>query len=109
MDALKERHCVNCQPGTPALDAEQQRELGLEIPQWTNEAGARLKREFRFPSYAAGITWVQEVAKLADREKHHPDLHIYYRKVVVELWTHTVNGLSDNDYILAAKIDAISM
>jgi len=52
-----------------------------------------------------GARWVPLIGELADSEDHHPDLHLFYKKVVVELWTHTVNGLSENDFILAAKFD----
>jgi 4a-hydroxytetrahydrobiopterin dehydratase len=106
MTKLSERKCARCKPGTPPLSEAQQAELGREIPGWTNEAGKKIRREFTFPTYATGVSWVSKIAALADAEAHHPDIHIYYRKVVVESWTHTVNGLSENDYILAAKLDA---
>jgi 4a-hydroxytetrahydrobiopterin dehydratase len=52
-----------------------------------------------------GVAWVQQAGAISDQEDHHPDIHIFYRRVVLDLWTHTVNGLSENDYILAAKLD----
>lgn len=109
MSKLKERHCVNYRAGTPAISTQQQHELGSEVPLWENDSGVRLKREVQFKTYAASIEWVQQVALIAEREKHHPDIHIYYRRIVLELWTHTVKGLSENDYIMAAKIDALAL
>jgi 4a-hydroxytetrahydrobiopterin dehydratase len=67
--------------------------------------GSKIKREYRFKSYLDGVAWVQRAAEISDAEDHHPDIRILYRKVQVEFWTHTVNGLSENDYILAAKLD----
>ena len=106
MSGLVDRKCKDCKPGSPALTDAEQQELSREIPEWKNIEGKKIQREFKFPSYAAAIDWVQKIAKIADAENHHPDLHIFYRKVVVEFWTHTVKGLSENDYILAAKFDA---
>lgn len=65
----------------------------------------KLRREYKFKTYMDGVSWVQSAGQISDQEDHHPDIHIFYRRVVVEVWTHTVNGLSENDYILAAKLD----
>lgn len=107
MSPLAERKCVECKPGTPALSPEGQTLLGREIPLWENVDGQRIRRTYSFKSYMAGVAWVQSAALLADEEDHHPDIHIFWRKVVVELWTHTVKGLSENDFILAAKLDRL--
>ena len=106
MGLLVAKRCVNCAPGSAALGLEQQRELGSEVPEWTNVEGTRIQREYRFKTYMDGVAWVQQAAAISDREDHHPDMLVRYRKVLVEVWTHTVNGLSENDYILAAKLDA---
>jgi 4a-hydroxytetrahydrobiopterin dehydratase len=107
MTTLAERRCESCAPGTPALSAQEQEQLGRQTPNWSSIDGKRIQCEFRFKTYMDGVTWVQLVAQTADANDHHPDIHIFYRKVVIELWTHTVHGLSENDYILAAKIDAL--
>jgi 4a-hydroxytetrahydrobiopterin dehydratase len=106
MSILVSKRCVNCPTGAPALTSEQQAALGREVPDWINLSGSRIQREYRFKSYMDGITWVQQAGAIADGEDHHPDIVVRYRKVLVEVWTHTVNGLSENDYILAAKLDA---
>jgi len=102
---LVERRCAACAPGTPALSPEQRAELGKEVPAWSVVDGVKIRREYRFKTYMDGARWVPLIGELADSEDHHPDLHLFYKKVVVELWTHTVNGLSENDFILAAKFD----
>lgn len=107
MTTLTERRCESCAAGTPALTSEQQEQLGREIPLWTNVEGQRIRREYKFKTYMDGVTWVQQVGLAADADDHHPDIHIFYRKVLIELWTHTVHGLSENDYILAAKLDKL--
>jgi 4a-hydroxytetrahydrobiopterin dehydratase len=105
MTGLADRRCVACAKGTPPLSKEAQSELGASIPNWENVDGVKLRREYRFKSYLDGVAWVQQVGEIAELEDHHPEIKILYRKVQIEVWTHTVNGLSDNDYILAAKLD----
>jgi 4a-hydroxytetrahydrobiopterin dehydratase len=107
MSKLVDRKCDACAKGTPALTVEQQEEFGREVPAWTVVDGARIQREYRFKTYMDGVRWVQLIGQAADAEDHHPDIHVFYKKVLVELWTHTVHGLSENDYILAAKFDLI--
>ena len=67
--------------------------------------GSKLRREYKFKTYMDGVSWILLAGDISDQEDHHPDLHVFFRRVVVEVWTHTVNGLSENDYILAAKLD----
>jgi 4a-hydroxytetrahydrobiopterin dehydratase len=82
-------------------------ELGRQIPGWNVVDGRKISREYRFKAYMDGANWVPVIGEVADREDHHPDIQLLYRKVIVELWTHTVNGLSENDYIVAAKLDQL--
>jgi 4a-hydroxytetrahydrobiopterin dehydratase len=105
MSDLINKKCVPIPPGTAALSAEILSELGQQVPEWSVVDGKKIRRVFKFKSYLAGANWVPAIAELAEREDHHPDIQLLYRKVVVEFWTHTVNGLSENDYILAAKVD----
>jgi 4a-hydroxytetrahydrobiopterin dehydratase len=107
MSYLLQKQCVDYKPGSSALSTEDQQLLGAEVPLWENLDGQRIRRTFKFQSYIAGVSWVQSAALIADQEDHHPDIHIYWRKVIVELWTHTVKGLSENDFIVAAKLDQL--
>lgn len=106
--ALKEKHCVPCEGGSEPLSASEVTKLMKEIPKWSlSPNGKSINREFTFKDYDAGISFVVRVAAIADAEGHHPDLYITYGSVGVELTTHAIGGLSENDFILAAKIDEL--
>ncbi len=105
MSNLTSKRCSQCRPGTPALTEDERSILGREVPEWQPIEGTKLHREYKFKTYMDGVTWVQQAGAISDQEDHHPDIQIFYRRVVLDLWTHTVNGLSENDYILAAKLD----
>lgn len=105
MNDLLQRHCLDYPVGTPPLDSERVSELAPLIPEWSTTSGVRIQREYRFPSFLAAVVWVQKIAQIAEAENHHPTIHISYKKVLLELNTHTVKGLSENDFILAAKFD----
>lgn len=107
---LAERHCEVCRPGTPTLPPEQVDRLLAHVPGWeVEQAGghAQLARTYRFKGFLPGVVLVNEIARIAETEGHHPDLHLTYGALTVTLWTHAAGGLTDNDFILAAKIDRI--
>jgi 4a-hydroxytetrahydrobiopterin dehydratase len=106
-DELSSKRCASCQGGVEKLTAEQAESLLKRLPEWrSSHAGERIRRDWQMKDFLAGIAWFNQVAHLADQEGHHPDLHLEnYRHVWIELWTHAVGGLSENDFILAAKID----
>jgi 4a-hydroxytetrahydrobiopterin dehydratase len=107
---LKDRRCTPCEPGTPALDAGTTRLLLGEVPAWSMRAEPgqepRISRRFEFADFVAAMAFVGKMAAIAEEEQHHPDFCVHYSRVDVTLWTHTVRGLSENDFILAAKLDA---
>jgi 4a-hydroxytetrahydrobiopterin dehydratase len=105
--SLRDRHCVPCDARTPALTAAQQQLLGPEVPLWTVQDG-KLRRTLTLPSFRAVMSLLSQVADLAEAEGHHPDFCVSYRRVDLALWTHAINGLSENDYVLAARIDALA-
>lgn len=72
---------------------------------WVILDDIKLRKEFRFENFVQTMGFVNQVAQIANAEDHHPDMHVSYAKVVIELWTHAVGGLSENDFILATKID----
>lgn len=74
-------------------------------PSWEVVENKKIKREFKFKDFKEAMVFVNKVADLAEAQGHHPDISIYYSKVVIELWTHKIHGLFVNDFILAAKID----
>jgi len=103
---LRERRCEPCHAGTPKLGPEEIAKLALHLPVWST-AGDRLKRTFVFHDFAGAMQFVNKMAAVAEAEQHHPDFSVHYRDVTVTIWTHAVGGLSENDFILAAKIDAL--
>jgi len=106
---LSEKKCKPCEGGIPALSASEIEELKSHIsPGWKVSENSRLMKEYLFVNFRHTIDFVNKVATLAEEEGHHPVMHIYYARVEVELWTHAINGLSENDFILAYKIDKIN-
>jgi 4a-hydroxytetrahydrobiopterin dehydratase len=108
-EELTRKKCVPCEGGIPRLTEGEVDALLANVPGWTKvEGGRRIRREWTAKNFMAAIDFFNKVAALAETEGHHPDLHLEgYRNVTVELWTHAIGGLSENDFILAAKIDAI--
>ena len=78
-----------------------------EIPQWEIIKGKQISRTWLLKDFVQALKFVNSIGKLAEKEGHHPDILISYNKVVLDLWTHSIGGLSENDFILAAKIDQV--
>ncbi len=108
-ESLTRKSCVPCEGGVPALDEEEVKTLLEALPAWRlSQDGQRIRRQWKAKNFVAAIDFFKRVADLAEAEGHHPDLHLEgYRNVAVELWTHAIGGLSENDFVLAAKIDQI--
>jgi 4a-hydroxytetrahydrobiopterin dehydratase len=108
-EELSRKHCVPCEGGVPKLTPEQARELLRAVPNWRlTTDGQRLRREWRVKDFQVGLDFFRRVGQIAEEEGHHPDLHLVgYRNVAIEIWTHAIGGLSENDFILAAKIDRL--
>jgi 4a-hydroxytetrahydrobiopterin dehydratase len=108
-DQLAVKKCVPCEGGVSAYSPAEAIEQLQKLPGWKlTDDGQRIRREWVVKNFMAGIHFFGDVAKLAEAEGHHPDLHLAgYRNVLIEIWTHAIGGLSENDFILAAKIDAL--
>ncbi len=108
-EELARKKCAPCEGGIPRLSAVEAEALLVQVEGWaSSHGGSRIRREWTAKNYQAAIDFFVRVAALAEREGHHPDLHLEgYRHVAVELWTHAIGGLSENDFILAAKIDQL--
>ena len=105
---LTEKKCVPCEGGVPPLTQEQIQPYLAEVTGWAvSEDGRKIKKEFRFKDFREAMAFVNRVAELAESEGHHPDISIAYNRVVLELSTHAVGGLTENDFILAAKINQL--
>lgn len=106
---LTSKKCVPCEGGVPPLAGEEVQSMLRAVPDWSlSPDGKRIRREWIAKNFVVGLRFFDQVGELAEAEGHHPDLHLEgYRNVAVEITTHAVGGLTENDFILAAKIDAI--
>jgi 4a-hydroxytetrahydrobiopterin dehydratase len=106
---LTRKHCAPCEGGVPPLSPNQVQELLREVPNWKlSPDGQRIQREWRVKNFVIALDFFNRVGQVAEDEGHHPDLHLVgYRNVTIEIWTHAIGGLSENDFILAAKIDTL--
>jgi 4a-hydroxytetrahydrobiopterin dehydratase len=107
-DVLAQKHCVPCKGGTPALQGEPLRALASQVPEWTVVRDHHLERVFKFPDFVTALAFVNRIGEVAEAEGHHPDLELGWGRVAVKIYTHKVDGLSESDFILAAKISALS-
>jgi 4a-hydroxytetrahydrobiopterin dehydratase len=108
-EQLTHKKCAPCEGGVPPMSRTEVEAQLRNLPNWhLTPDGQRIRREWRAKNFLAAIDFFHRVADLAESEGHHPDLHLVgYRNVAVELWTHAIGGLSENDFILAAKIDQL--
>jgi 4a-hydroxytetrahydrobiopterin dehydratase len=98
---------VPCARGTAPLDLSAARARHANVPDWTLDF-PRLRRTFRLADFRAALAWVNRVGMLAEKEQHHPDIHLTgWNQVELVLWTHVAGGLHDNDFVLARKIDGL--
>jgi len=104
---LIHRNCVPCRGGVPPLEGEAVRRLLREVSNWAAVQEHHLVKTFRFKNFKTALDFVTEVGELSEREWHHPDLALDCGRVDVKIYTHKIDGLSDNDFILAAKIDRL--
>jgi len=105
---LAAQRCEACNRLTPAVTGDRLEQLRAELhPGWEVVDGVQLRRRFRFPDFAGAFARLQQVAALAEEEGHHPDCCVGWGHLTVELTTHAIHGLSRNDFVLAAKIDAL--
>lgn len=108
MSDLVQKKCVPCEGGVPPFTASEVETYQKEIStDWNVIEGKRLERKFKFDDFKKSMEFVNKVAVISEAEQHHPDIKIFYSLVTITLWTHAISGLSENDFIMAAKIDGI--
>lgn len=106
---LKNEKCKPCEGGIATLTQTEIEEFKKQLqPSW-KLTDSKLINSYSFVNYVQTMNFVNKIAVLAEEEGHHPDMHVYYAKLVVEIWTHAIHGLSENDFILASKIDGLSL
>jgi 4a-hydroxytetrahydrobiopterin dehydratase len=102
--SLEEKHCVPCRGGVPPLQGEELETLKAQVPGWQVVDGHHLERSFSFPDFRTALEFVNRAGEIAEQEGHHPDLCLSWGKVDIRIWTHKIDGLTESDFILAAKI-----
>jgi 4a-hydroxytetrahydrobiopterin dehydratase len=108
-DKLETQKCQPCSGDTPPLQGEKLIAFKDEIdPGWEVIEGHHLEREFKFDDFNQALDFVNKVGEIAEEEQHHPDLFLSWGKVGIKLWTHAIDGLSENDFIVAAKVDQLT-
>jgi 4a-hydroxytetrahydrobiopterin dehydratase len=108
MMELKNKKCVPCEGGIPKVNNEEAETLLKELPGWALQ-GEKLFKLFKFKTFLKSIEFVNKMAQVAEGEGHHPNFCVNYNQVEVTIWTHAINGLSENDFILAAKINSLQV
>ena len=108
MSDLAELKCVPCKGGVPALKGPALEALQVRLGGgWRLVREHHLEKEYRFDSFAENIAFVNRVAQVAEAEGHHPEMHVGFRTLRMEVWTHKIDGLTESDFVLAAKADAV--
>ncbi|MGH9683359.1 MAG: 4a-hydroxytetrahydrobiopterin dehydratase [Candidatus Acidiferrales bacterium] len=107
MSELASKTCVPCKGGVPPLAGKELDELTKQVPAWKVVNGHHITRSFSFPDFKQALAFVNKVGAVAEEQGHHPDISFTWGKVDVTTWTHKIDGLTESDFILAAKIDKL--
>lgn len=108
MTELADKQCVPCKGGVPPLRGKELENFHAGVPKWTVANEHHLHREFSFPDFKQALEFVNRVGEIAESQGHHPDILLKWGKVEITLWTHKIDGLTESDFIMAAKIDRVS-
>lgn len=104
---LASKTCIPCRGGVPALKGEELRKLHAQVPGWEVANEHHLHRSYSFPDFVTALAFVNRIGELAEQQGHHPDILLGWGKVEITIWTHKVDGLTESDFILAAKIEEL--
>lgn len=107
MSTLSEKSCAPCRGGVPPLTAEEIEPLLEELKNWEVKDEKRLLKEYKFDDFNSALKLANKIGDIAEQEGHHPDLLVRWGELKIELWTHRIDGLTESDFILAAKIDKL--
>ena len=108
MERLADKKCIPCRGGVPPLNEEAIRPLWEQVPEWEVVDNHHIRRTLPTGDFADALELANRIGALAEDQWHHPDLHVVWGKVGVEIWTHKIDGLTESDFILAAKIDQLA-
>jgi 4a-hydroxytetrahydrobiopterin dehydratase len=106
-EELAAKKCVPCRGGVPPLKGAKLAGIARHLPPWEVVNEHHLKRRFEFPDFRSALDFTVQVGEVAEQEGHHPDIYLAWGKVEVTVWTHKIDGLTESDFILAAKIDRL--
>jgi 4a-hydroxytetrahydrobiopterin dehydratase len=107
MSDLAQKTCVPCRGGVPALKGAELESLARQLPEWKVVNEHHISRTFPFPDFRRALDFVNRIGELAEQQGHHPDIFLAWGKVEVTLWTHKIDGLTESDFIMAAKIEQL--
>lgn len=107
MPGLATKTCVPCRGDVPPLNGQELAALETQVDGWTVIEEHHITKTFKFPDFRKALEFVNDVGELAEEQGHHPDVFLAWGKVVITTWTHKINGLTESDFILAAKIDQL--
>lgn len=105
---LAKKHCQPCEGGVPPMGEADAKAYLLQVPGWSMVDGRKIRKEWRLKEFKSAWGFLSQIALLAEQEGHHPDMRISYNWIRIELTTHAIGGLSENDFIMAAKIDKLA-
>jgi 4a-hydroxytetrahydrobiopterin dehydratase len=109
MADLAQKECVPCKGGVPPLKGDELNRLSQQLdPGWRVIAEHHLEREFKFQDFRAALDFTNRVGQLAEQQNHHPDIYLAWGKVKLTLWTHKIDGLTESDFVFAAKVNKLS-
>jgi len=104
---LASQDCVPCKGGVPPMKGEELQEISRQVPEWNVVEGHHIVRKFGFPDFKQALDFVNRVGDVAEKQGHHPDILLTWGKAEITLWTHKIDGLTQSDFVMAAKIDKL--
>jgi 4a-hydroxytetrahydrobiopterin dehydratase len=104
---LSNKECVPCKGGVPPLKGDELKKIASQLPEWQVVEEHHISRTYKFPDFKTALAFVNRVGDLAETIGHHPDIYFTWGKARIDIWTHKINGLTESDFILGAKIDKL--
>jgi 4a-hydroxytetrahydrobiopterin dehydratase len=108
MTSFAKKKCTPCEGGVAPIEGDELKALLSDLVEWKAVNEHHIEKEFTFKDFKEALAFTNQIGALAEKENHHPDIHLSWGRVRIILWTHSINGLSENDFILAAKIDKLT-
>ncbi|MGH9790412.1 MAG: 4a-hydroxytetrahydrobiopterin dehydratase [Candidatus Acidiferrales bacterium] len=107
MSELAAKNCVPCRGGVPPLKGAELRSIAAKVSGWQVAEEHHITKSYKFPDFVSALAFVNKVGALAEKQGHHPDILLTWGRADITIWTHKIDGLTESDFILAAKIDTL--